>query len=198
VKKTSIKLLSTILIFTLMLLPFSTRLFAVEVTENEIQTSAIDSAKVLETRFLNMLNHNYVYGDDIGYYDSLIKESVVALLDMREDENSSYISQEVVNGYLFDMYGVTIEDFSQFLTDFPYKEGYVYIIPRGYTEYKHSAVSISENEDGTFNFETQVIIDAHDGETEFLTCNTVFVRNDASAFGFNILRSEFIDNHKAI
>jgi len=73
---------------------------------------------ILQTRFLNMLNHNYVYDDAIYSYEDMVNDSVIALLDMREDENSSYISQDIVNDYLYDMYGVTIDDFSEINKDF--------------------------------------------------------------------------------
>jgi len=145
-----------------------------------------------------MLNHNYVYDDAIYSYEDMVNDSVIALLDMREDENSSYISQDIVNDYLYDMYGVTIDDFSEINKDFPNKEGYVFILPRGFSEYHHEAVNISENEDGTFTFVTRVTINNHDSESQELTCETLFVKNEASVFGYNIVYSKLFDTINAI
>ena len=46
---------------------------------------------ILNSRFLNMLNHNYVYGDGIGSVEAIVNNSIIALLDLRDKENEDYI-----------------------------------------------------------------------------------------------------------
>lgn len=148
-----------------------------------------ETEKILEARFLNMLNHSYAYDGDFDSVEALVNQSVTALLSVRDAENEAYISEAAVFDYLFNMYGVEIADFSEINAGFPKKEGYVYIIPRGYAQLTHTAESITENEDGSFTFKTSVKIEAHDGEPYFDTCETLFVKNEESSFGFNIISS---------
>lgn len=139
---------------------------------------------VLETRFLNMLNHNFVYNDDFYSDSALIENSLLALLDVAED---SYVAEQYVKDYAFNMYGKIYDDFE---TD---KEGYVYIAPRGYTIYKHEIVSVTDNKDGSFTVVTDVICDYEDGSVETLKAETLFLEADDSAFGYNILYSDIIE-----
>lgn len=150
------------------------------------------SSKVLQSRFLNMLNHNFVYGEDYLYVDKIFNLSTIALLD-RADETKEFIDETVVLSYIYDMYGIKIEDASAFNSDFPQKDGYVYIIPQGFTVYKHSNAKYTQNEDGTYTVETTVSVEGHDGEIKNLTAKTLFVKNSASSFGFNIVYCEILD-----
>ena len=93
--------------------------------------------------------------------------------------------------YLYNMYGVEVENLSSVNEGFPKKEGYVYIIPRGYTVYKHTIDSVKLNEDGSYTVTTDVIIDSHDGDEEGKAV-TLFVKNSDSRFGFNIISSDII------
>lgn len=159
------------------------------VSAAETENFVPDSAKVLEARFLNMLNHNYAYDGDFDTVEALVNQSVIALSDMRDSEDEAFISQDIVAEYIFDMYGIEITDFSDINTAFPQKDGFVYIVPRGYSQLTHRAVSITGNEDGSYTFMTEVVIDAHDGEACTDVCETLFVKNEASAFGFSIISS---------
>lgn len=193
-KKRIVKIISVILIFVMMSLPQFSNLNAAEVENPQ----SIDKNKVLETRFLNMLNHNFVYGEDFNDLEMIVNNSIIALLEQRDSENEEYISESIVNSYLFDMYGFKIDDFSQVNKDFGYKEGFVYIIPRGFAKYEHKPLSLSENEDGTFTFTTLVTIMTHDGSSETLTAKTIFAKNPSSLFGFNIVSSYFLENSSDI
>ena len=55
------------------------------------QVSAATADEVAENvnqaRFLNMLNHNFVYGSDFENADDVVNNSVLALLDLRDSEN---------------------------------------------------------------------------------------------------------------
>ncbi len=146
--------------------------------------------KALETRFLNMLNHNFVYNEDF-YDDSvLVNNSVLAVLDLAED---SYIAEDYLKDYVFNMYGKIYKDFSFLGEDFTEKEGYVYILPRGYNEYSHKIVSVTDNNDGSYTVISDVEISYEDGSVETLVCETVFLENTESAFGYNIMYSDIIE-----
>ena len=174
----------------------SARLTASQVEVPALSDEAKPEAqKLLESRFLNMLNHNYVYNDDFQIQEDIINSSMPALLNLREGD---FIDQSFVGDYIFNMYGIEITDFSEFNKDFPEMDGYVYIIPRGYTEYRHSIKTVSENEDGSFTVETEITLDSHDGASQTENCTSLFVKNESSSFGFSIIYSNISNNSSAI
>ena len=186
-KKSGIKITAALL--TLILSSFTLFFNFTVATAEETE---INHNKVLETRFLNMLNHSYVYSEDFESVEKIVNNSVVALLDLSED--GEYLKEETVNSYLYDMYGFKVDDFGEFNRDFGYKKGYVYILPRGYTVYEHKAVALTLNEDGSYLFETAVKVKTHDSASENLVCKTLFIDNPASSFRFNIVTSKIIEN----
>ena len=147
----------------------------------------VSEEKALGARFLNMLNHNFVYNDAFESVYEMTACSEVALLDKAED---GYIKQSLIGGYLYNMYGVENADFAAVTKDFPQRENYVYVIPRGFSVYKHSAPVITENEDGSYTVVTDVEISSHDSDAETAKATTLFVKNENSAFGFNIISSD--------
>ncbi len=147
----------------------------------------VSEEKALCARFLNMLNHNFVYNDAFESVYEMTACSEVALLDKAED---GYIKQSLIAGYLYNMYGVENADFAAVTKDFPQRENYVYVIPRGFSVYKHSAPVITENEDGSYTVVTDVEISSHDSDAETAKATTLFVKNENSAFGFNIISSD--------
>lgn len=147
----------------------------------------VSEEKALGARFLNMLNHNFVYNDAFESVYEMTACSEVALLDKAED---GYIKQSLIVGYLYNMYGVENADFAAVTKDFPQRENYVYVIPRGFSVYKHSAPVITENEDGSYTVVTDVEISSHDSDAETAKATTLFVKNENSAFGFNIISSD--------
>ncbi len=153
--------------------------------------STPDPVRVLEARFLNMLNHNFAYGSDFESEEALVDSAVIALLDYETD---SFIPESYVQDYLVNMYGVEIENISQMHSQFSYREGYVYVIPRGYSVYQHVIDSITENEDGSYTVVTGVSISAHDGEIINANAVSLFVKNEKSVFGYQILSSDIIEH----
>ncbi len=147
----------------------------------------VSEERVLGARFLNMLNHNFVYNNEFESVYEMTACSEVALLDKAED---GYIKQSLIAGYLYNMYGVENADFAAVTKDFPQRENYVYVIPRGFSVYKHSAPVITENEDGSYTVVTDVEISSHDSDAETAKATTLFVKNENSAFGFNIISSD--------
>lgn len=158
----------------------------------DVQEQVVESG-VMQSRFLNMLNHNNVYDDEIESVEDIINGSVLSNLNLRE-ENSDYISEEYIRNFTFNMYGVEIEDFSVYNVAFPQKEGYVYIIPCGYSVYSHEFVSMRENEDGTYSVTTNVTVSGHDGLEQCFTAVSLFAVNDNSDFGYNIIYSNICEN----
>lgn len=149
--------------------------------------ATVSEEKVLGARFLNMLNHNFVYNNEFESVYEMTACSEVALLDKAED---GYIKQSLIAGYLYNMYGVENVDFAAVTKDFPQRENYVYVIPRGFSVYKHSAPVTTENEDGSYTVVTDVVISSHDSDAETAKATTLFVKNENSAFGFNIISSD--------
>ena len=162
-----------------------------ETVDNKPAVQAADTDKVLEARFLNMLNHSFAYGEDLGSVEALVNCSVAALCNMDGGAEESFMDETRVKDYLYNMYGVEVENLSSVNAEFPKKDGYVYIIPRGYTVYKHTVDSVMLNEDGSYTVTTLVNIDSHDDE-ENGRAVTLFVKNSDSQFGFNIISSDII------
>ena len=158
--------------------------------DNTASTNNVDMEKVLETRFLNMLNHSFAYDEELASVEDLVNCAVVALCASGSTDGS-FVEESRVEDYLYNMYGVEVENLSSVNENFPKKEGYVYIIPRGYTVYKHTIDSVRLNEDGTYTVTTNVVLDSHDGCEEGKAV-TLFVKNSDSQFGYNIISSDII------
>lgn len=168
-------------------------LFAFAVLAAPSQTALKASAQnagdnmVLKTRFLNMLNRNFVYNADFDNADVITENSIIALLNRRDAENSDYISESVVKGFVYDMYGVKITEINE--DESVHKDGFIYIIPRGFTSFNHTITEIKTNEDGSFTVISSVTVSPHDDDEFITTANTLFVPNEKSAFGYNIISS---------
>ncbi len=147
-----------------------------------------------EARFLNMLNHNFVYNADFDSADTIINNASLALLDLRDSTNEDYIADTYVKGFVKDMYGIEIADMSNINAEHPQLEGFLYIIPRGYTSYDHTIVSIEENEDGSFTVVSDVVVNGHDSIDKVQKAVSLFVPNAESAFGYNMIYSNIITN----
>lgn len=156
------------------------------------QKTVYSADKALEARFLNMLNHNFVYNEDFDDAEKVINNSVIALLGERESEDAEFISQSVVSSFVSDMYGIGAEAFEGINDGFPKKDGYVYIIPRGFTKYSHKIVGVVKNEDGTYTVNSTVTADGHDFGKDSLKAVSLFVPNALSAFGYNIVYSNIL------
>lgn len=146
---------------------------------NEINTN------ILKARFENMLNNNYIYDSDFESHKVIIENSILALLDKSVDGE---ISQSLVLGFIADMYGLQVDpnagkyDFAPASTDM------FVVLPRGYTEYKHTITEVLE-EEGGYTVTSEVLVMTHDGEEYISNAKTVFVPNVGSSFGYNIISS---------
>ena len=159
------------------------------VSAQQTESVSVDKAKVLEARFLNMLNHSFVYNDAFLTIEDIVNCSMPALLELRDAEDESFIAQNYVSEYVYDMYGIEDIDYNTINTQFEQKADYVYIIPRGFTVFKHTILSVKENQDGSYTVKTKVTADAHDAEEITDICTSLIVPNKNSKFGYNIISS---------
>ena len=167
-------------IFSSVFVPFATD--NTKDTDFECENSVSD-------RLLNMLNHNFVYGEDFSNADTVINDSVCALLKYREGD---FIREDIIKGFVNNMYGIDVVDFSGLNAEFPQKTGYIYVIPKGFTSYRHSNIKISENEDETFSAKTTITVTEADGTVGTYSCISLFAPNENSKFGFSIISSEIL------
>ncbi len=158
--------------------------------DNVLSDEKADMEKVLEARFLNMLNHSFAYDEELASVEDLVNCAVTALC-VTGGTDDSFIEESKVEDYLYNMYGVEVENLPSVNENFPKKDGYIYIVPRGYTVYKHTIASVRLNEDGSYTVTTNVAIDSHDGDEQG-TAVTLFVKNSDSQFGYNIISSDII------
>ncbi len=166
------------------------------------EVSAVSQREIVEnaneSRFLNMLNHNFVYNEDFEDADAIVNNSVLALLNLRDSVNEDYINESYVKGFVKDMYGIDVVDMSALNTEYPQVEGYLYIVPRGYTTYEHNIVSVEANPDGSYTVVSEVVSSAHDADSETQTAVSLFVKNEESAFGYNMIYCNILADGTAI
>lgn len=165
-----------------------------DTTKVSAATNQEANSNPVEARLLNMLNHNFVYNTDFDNADTIINNASLALLDLRDSVNEDFIADTYVKGFVKDMYGIEIADMSGINADYPQLEGYLYVIPRGFTNYNHTIVSVKENEDGSYTVVSEVIVDNHDDLGKAQKAVSLFVKNDSSAFGFNMIYCNIIEN----
>ncbi len=140
-----------------------------------------------ELNLLSMLNHNFVYGSAFDNADDVVNLSMNALLSYKNDD---YIKENLVTDFVNNMYGIDVVDLSEFNSQYPHKDGYVFVVAGGFTRYNHKNISIKNNEDGTISVRTDVTVFYHDGNKDVYKANSLFVPNENSSFGYNIVYSE--------
>ena len=170
------KIFSLVLIFVLILscnFPVATAVTEVEKPEN-----------TEFARFENMLNHNLLYDNDFNNINTVVDNSILCLLDKAEDE---FIKKDLVEAFVYNMYDLDVKDYKP-NPNAPEKDGYIFIMPRGYDEISHEIKTVTEN--GTLIcIISEITVKSHDGQTKTATCETVLLENKNSAFGYNIISS---------
>lgn len=165
-----------------------------EGADASVNASESVTVSAVETRFLNMLNHNFVYNSDFENADTVVNNSILAILNLRDSEDQDYIAEDYVKNFVKDMYGIEIVDMSNLNSEFPHKDGYLYIVPRGYTTYTHKIVSVNQNDDGTYTVVSDITVKNHDSDAKSQKAVSLFVKNDSSAFGYNMIYCNIIEN----
>ena len=65
-------------------------------TVSKNDKSSADASKILESRFLNMLNHSFVYNNTFDSVEEMVNASMPALLNYRDSADDSYIAENYV------------------------------------------------------------------------------------------------------
>lgn len=155
-------------------------------TYEVVGSNAEINDNIIKARFENMLNNNFVYGADFESHKVIIENSILALLDKGVDGE---INQSLVLGFIADMYGLQVNPDAAKYDFAPASEGMFVILPRGYTEYKHTVTKVAK-EEGGYTVTSEVLVLTHDGEEYKTSAKTVFVPNEGSSFGYNIISSD--------
>lgn len=155
------------------------------VSKTETEEAAQETP--FEARILNMLNHNCVYNDDFDFVSVMVDNSMITLLD-RADEDG-YIKRDIVEGFVFNMYGITLKDYAPSF-DFPQKDGHLFVIPRGLELFSHEIIKTETDGDYLY-VESTLTVEAHDGVGTEYVCYTTLRKTDRSAFGYNIISSVY-------
>ncbi len=170
------KIFSLILVFVLI---FSCN-FPVATAADEPETSQNTEWSRIE----NMLNHNRLYGNDFNDINAVVDNSILSLLEKREED---FIKRDLVEAFVYNMYDLDIKDYKA-NPNAPVKNGYIFIMPRGYDKISHEIISVTQN--GTlYCVISQLSVETHDGVSEKANCETVLLENENSAFGYNIISS---------
>lgn len=152
----------------------------------EKQSSADADFGVRKARFETMLNHNYVYDDDFSSDRVMIENAILALLDHAENDE---IDQELVLNFIRNMYGREVDPNTAVYDFLPASEGKFAILARGYSKISHTVVSVEEVAGG-WEVASEMRIEPHDGQAYTVSANTLFVANEGSSFGYNIVSSD--------
>lgn len=155
--------------------------------DNGSVTAVADEKKVTEAKMQNLLNLNNVYGDDFTDNEALVNAAAINLRSYANE--NGFIENDIVISYLKDIYDIDIVITDTINVNLPQKQGYVYLIPRGYTAYSHEIVSVSENEE-FITVVSLVYIDTHDSQVSVGTATTKLVKNQDASFGYNIIDSD--------
>ena len=150
-------------------------------------SAAPDADLVLKARLENLLNINYIYGDDILDNEKLLNRSAISLKSLADD--NGFIKQEAVVAFIKDLYDIDLVITDDMTPELPKKEGYVYLIPRGYTKYSHTVMDIS-HEDDILVVTSSVKVSYHDEDEISAVATTLFIENPESSFGYSILNSD--------
>ncbi len=179
------KLIASVLLCGVILLSLCS--FVPVKEEKQSAPVSVSKTEVLKSRFLNMLNHSFVYDEAMYDDEALLNASALALLDVAQD---GFVAEAYLKDYVFNMYGKIYDSLTDYNDGYPKTDGMFYIIPRGYDLYSHTILDVTKNDDGSYTVITEVLIDYHFGETETAVCETLFIENVESQFGYNILYSE--------
>ncbi len=146
-----------------------------------------DTKMVAQAKIQNLLNLNNVYGDDFTNNETLVNAAAINLRSYANE--NGFIPNDVVTAFIKDIYDIDLEITDAINVNLPQKQGYVYLIPRGYTAYTHEITSITEGPD-FITVTSFVYVDAHDSHVAVGTATTKLVKNDSACFGYNIIDSE--------
>ncbi len=169
---------------------FTASVPAPAVSESVEDTTVIESVEsvasnVQKARFENMLDHNYLYGEDFESDKIMIENSILALLDKSEN---GQIEQGLVLGFIAGMYGRQVDPSAAEYEFLSADDGMFAILARGYDAYDHTITEVEEIEGG-YLVSSDVTVSPSDGFPFTATAKSIFVENEGSAFGYNLTAS---------
>ena len=149
-------------------------------------TTQPDEALMFSARVENLLNRNNVYGDDFVSNEKLTNLAATALRSYADEHG--FIEEGIVTQYVKDLYDIDLVITEDINRDMPKKDGYIYLIPRGFTGYKHDVILITDMGD-YIEVISEVTITYHDLGADKGIATTYIVKNENSPYEFNILNS---------
>lgn len=152
-----------------------------------VEEQSFNPELVFEAKIENLINLNNVYGEDFTNNEKLTNRAAAALSSYA-DENG-FIPESTVTTYVKDLYDIDLVITEDINADMPKKEGYVYLIPRGFTAFSHSIREI-EDMGSYFRVTSDITLSYHDGESVTATAVTLIVQNNESSFGYNIINAD--------
>lgn len=150
-------------------------------------TAVVNNEKVLEAKIQSLLNLNNVFGDGFLDNETLVNCAAINLREFADDDG--FIPSGLIETYIKDMYDIDLEITESINSQFPQKEGYVYLIPRGFTEYRHEIVK-TEADGEYITVYSKMTADFHDAAAQTVDVVSLLIKNENSTFGFSILSSE--------
>ena len=131
--------------------------------------------------FTKMLNLNYLYNEAFVSDADLIEGVMLSLLP--EADEGRLLKTRVAD-YMLDFYGIVMNESAY---DQTYVSGeHFYYIPKGFNRSVHTVISIDF--DGEYyTVVSDVIFNSHDAIEEPVKATSVFVKNENSTFGYNLL-----------
>lgn len=148
--------------------------------------SSIDGAVV--ARFETMLNNNFVYNQDFDSDKAIIENSILSLVNHIED---GQIDMALTLNFIANMYGRQVDPSAATYEFLPADEGKIAVIPKGFSVHRHNNLTVEEI-DGGYSVTSEMTVDAHDTDGAKILVKSIFVPNDGSLFGYNLIKSEYV------
>ena len=174
------RILTLILTFCFFMGMFST---TVGFAESDILPAEVKKTDTLAARLTHMLELNRNFDKDFKD-DAIILENALDSLNQKSDDEG-FIKTDYVLSFINNMYGYDIFLDGIVMENIPTKEGYLWVIPKGITNYSYKITSLTEYSGGVTAV-ARVLADSHDGESEVFYITVDFIENSESCFGYNI------------
>ena len=158
-------------------------------------SAAPDLDAVKAARFQNMLNINTVYGEDFLDNQKLVNAAMIVLKSYADEDG--FIENAIVSTYIKDMYDINVDINEKINQGLPQRDGHVLLIPRGHSVYSHKVTEITENADFILVV-SSVTVTTHEGDLFQFDCETKFIENELSSFGYSILDSVLIEKTESL
>lgn len=149
-------------------------------------TSSVDGSVI--ARFETMLNNNFVYNEDFESDKAIIENSILSLVNHIEN---GQIDMALTLNFIANMYGRQVDPNAAVYEFLPADEGKFAVVPKGFSVYRHNNLTVEEI-DGGFSVTSEMTVDAHDTIGSKVLVKSIFVPNEGSTFGYNLIKSEYV------